>query len=121
MNFNKPLYGYLHHVKHERGDIERYSFIFDRKLGKNGLWENHKLKGKTAIDNETNEKYVIDDVYLHWYYGWYFVASIRNSENSHSQFTWSVTENEYGESTFQKYTVDCEYNFLADFKSFKGY
>lgn len=122
MNINKSLYAHFYSVRSAQNkeagiDTKRYSFIFQKELGRNGLWENHELKGKEVIDKESGEKYSIDDVYLHWYYGWYFVASIRDKNNSHSQMRWNVTQNEFAEANFHEFSlVDYEYDFLKDFK-----
>jgi hypothetical protein len=72
-------------------------------LGKNGLYENHPLKGRTYIKKETGEEFVVDDVYVHWMEGWYYIALARNSINSHASITWNI--NSKGEFSIDNYIL----------------
>ena len=81
---------HYHDVYRKHPCTERYCFPLRRFLGHHGLYENHPLKGRIFTDNETGREWSVDDVYVHWYDGWYFVALARNSENSHSSITWNI-------------------------------
>jgi len=54
------------------------------------LYENHFFKGKKFINRKTGKIYTVDDVYVHWFKGWYFVALARNENNSHGCITWNI-------------------------------
>ena len=59
-------------------------------LGKNGLYVNHILKGSKFISLEDDVDFIVDDVYVHWFYGYYYVALARNKHNSHTQIICSI-------------------------------
>lgn len=85
MNFNLKHYANVWRMHPKK---EEYCFPLRMFLSKNGLYENHKLKGKIFTKN--GEDFLVDDVYVHWWEGWYYVASMRNSKNSHYQMTWNI-------------------------------
>jgi len=87
IRYNMPHYS---NVWREHPKTEMYCFPLQRFLGEHGLFENHPLKGETFICKETGVKYVVDNVYVHWYHGWYFMALARNPENSHGSITWNI-------------------------------
>ena len=90
-----------------RGDnCEKYCFPLRMFLGHNGLYPDHPLKGKTFIQNETGAKFTVDDVYVHWYKGWYFMALARNEHNSHTSISWDInTQDDWHDFTLQNYTL----------------
>lgn len=73
-------------------------------LGDRGLYENHPLKGKVFRRRFNGEIFTVDDVYVQWYGGWYFVALARNKGNSHTQITWNINSN-LGEWTLQDFSL----------------
>ena len=87
MNINLSHYS---KVWREHPKTEMYCFPLRRFLGENGLFENHELKGKTFIRKENGEQYVVDDVYVHWWNGWYFMALARDKGNSHTSISWNI-------------------------------
>ena len=87
MNFNLNHYSNVYH-NHPKNEI--YCFPLRMFLGKNGLFENHELKGKIFLRKENGEEYFVDDVYVHWFKGWYFVALARDKGNSHTSISWNI-------------------------------
>jgi hypothetical protein len=81
-----------HYSKVWRGHPKKEAYCFPLKmfLGTNGLFENHELKGCTFIKKSNGEKYTVDDVYVHWWEGWYFVALAVNTKGSHASITWNI-------------------------------
>ena len=97
---NHALIYQIHKLRH--GDPQ-YCFPLRMFLGENGLYENHELKGKTFVKIETGEEYVVDNVYVHWWQGWYFIALARNKGNSHVSITWNI--NSVGDFTYNNYIL----------------
>lgn len=97
MNFNLKHYS---NVWRRHPKKEMYCFALNKFLGENGLFENHEFKGKTFIRKETGEEYIVDDVYVHWWNGWYFMALARDKRNSHTSISWNIN------STLEDYTLD---------------
>lgn len=77
-------------VYRAKGDSDLYCFPLRMFLGKNGLYENHELKGKTLRRKFNGEKLIVDDVHVHWFKGWYFIAFARDKGNSHTAITWDI-------------------------------
>lgn len=65
-NFNHSLYSEIRHIRKELGlkTIEDYN-------PDNGLILDHPLKNKTLFDKEKNKLIHIQNVYKHWYMGYY--------------------------------------------------
>ena len=42
------------------------------------------------IKKENGEKFIVEDVYVHWYKGWYYIALAVNSNNSHVFISWDI-------------------------------
>ena len=103
MKLNMPLISNIYRLRHENDwySKEQYCFPLKRFLGENGLYENHELKGKTFRRKEDGMIFTVDNVYVHWYMGWYYMALARNSENSHGQISWNIN------STFDISNIDC--------------
>ena len=96
----------IYEVYKQRAGSSHYCFPLRMFLGENGLYENHELKGKTFVSKETGVKFTVDDVYVHWFKGWYFVALARNSGNSHVGITWDInTDGSTGEFTRENYIL----------------
>ena len=88
MVFNRDLYFEIY--KKRREYAERYCFPLRIFLGKNGLIENHELKGRIFINKE-GEEFSVDNVYVHYYEGgYYYLALARNKHDSHIQITWNI-------------------------------
>ena len=90
-----------------RKEKERYCFPLKMFLGENGLYENHPLKGKTFRRRFNGERFTVDNVYVHWYQGWYYVALARNKGNSHTSITWNINSSKeiIGEFTLQDFVL----------------
>ena len=86
-----------------KGD-NRYCFPLRMFLGENGLIPNHELKGKTFIEIETGVEFIVENVYAHWYKGWYYLALAVNSERSHASITWNINS-EFDVSNIEHYKL----------------
>ena len=62
---------------------KKYSFLLNQTLGEHGNIEGHPFLGKTIINNKTQKKYVIDNVCLHWYTGYYWSLTAKDENDSH--------------------------------------
>ena len=95
MNLNKQHISKVRTIRKQIFDDNSnsfgYSFILNKKLGKNGLIYDHELKGKkiklvSKVDNDDREigsEYTIENVYLHYENGYYLVILYVNDSNSH--------------------------------------
>ncbi len=93
-------------VYRARSKPDLYCFPLRMFLGENGLYENHELKGKTFRRKFTGERFTVDNVYVHWFNGFYFVALARNAGNSHTSITWDINTNgALGEFTLNYYSL----------------
>lgn len=61
-----------------------YCFATKQKLGINGKIDSHPMIGRKLLSLEHNEEVVVDNVSIHWYNGYYYRATLRNSQNSHA-------------------------------------
>jgi len=93
MNFNLEQYKkYLkvagRHEKDGFWDVVRYPnglhcFATNQKLGDNGKIDNHPLLNKKFQNIKTGRIYILDSVCIHWYMGYYYHATLRDTNNSH--------------------------------------
>ena len=78
-NFNRPHY--------ERVRRERTKVGLPVGSPKNGLIEDHPLKGKKIIPSHREEIGIIQNVYKHWYHGYYLMLLV-NYNGSHGNVWW---------------------------------
>ena len=84
-------------------------------LGVNGLIVNHPLVGKTFVQIESGVEFIVQNVYAHYYKGWYFFALTINKEQSSAGIYWNInSEKTENEKTFdslgrfrKKHAMDC--------------
>ena len=68
----------------------QYCFPLGIHLGENGLIPNHELIGKTFISLDSGNEFVVENVYAHYYRGWYYMAMAHNSERSTALISWNI-------------------------------
>ena len=61
----------------------QYCFPTKQWLGDNGKIDGHPFFGKKVRKISNGKIYVVDSVNIHWYNGYYYVATIRDDNNSH--------------------------------------
>ena len=94
-----------------RDGSPKYCFPLRQFLGEHGLIENHMLVGVKVVRIEDGEEFVIENVYAHWYKGWYYMALIRDKNNSHGQLNWNINS-EIEMNNFECYRlVGFDYDF----------
>ncbi len=94
MNFNLEKYkeyykaaGYA--AKNGVWDVIRfpngkYCFATEQWLGDHGKINNHPLLNKKFHHTKTGKVYVMDSVCIHWDLGYYYHATLRDFNNSHT-------------------------------------
>ena len=97
-----------------KGD-EQYCFPLRRFLGPNGLYENHELKGEIFVRKEDGEEFVVENVYVHYYEGYYYVALAKNKYNSHCCIHWNINSEMDIENINNYYKKDLKSSDLTHF------
>ena len=96
--------------KKRKGD-PKYCFPLNMFLGVNGLIVNHPLVGKTFVQIESGVDFIVQNVYAHYYKGWYFFALTINKEQSSAGIYWNINSETDIENIEQYRLKDFEYNF----------
>jgi hypothetical protein len=94
MNFNLELYKEYRRKagKDEKDgfwDVRRfpngkYCFATNQWLGDNGKIDNHPMLNKKFKRTKDNKIFIMDSVNIHWWMGYYYFATLRDENNSHT-------------------------------------
>ena len=92
MNFH-PNHYFKVYGAHDRKEL--YCFALGMWLGKNGLYQDHPLKGKIITRKRSKKPYIVTDVYVHyWNGGYYFLALCDDENKSTGSLTWNINSPE---------------------------